>query len=184
MVCSLVILRWLLLTTSGMDDVLPKPFTRKSLLDMLEKHLVHLKTLTPAMEAPPTAAAVSMAAQNSAPHSVKEESSPGQSPAASMSNWQSPAQFQGMTTIHPTVQNVQTQYVPATPVTAAYVDQNGIQYPANQAALNMAAARPQHRRQISGMSGVQDGGSMAKRQRIYAPQPQLMVNPVQATRSG
>lgn len=35
----------------GMDDLLPKPFSRKSLLDMLNKHLMHLKVPEP--ELPP-----------------------------------------------------------------------------------------------------------------------------------
>lgn len=166
-----------------MDDVLPKPFTRKSLLDMLEKHLLHLKTVTPSMEVPPSTVPT-MGAQGSAPQSVKEDSSPAPSPAASMNNWQAPAQFQGMTAINPAVQQVQqvqTPYVPATPVTTAYVDHNGIQYPANQAAMNLPAVRPQNRRQLSEMSSAPDGGAMAKRQRMYAPQPPLMVSPVQAT---
>jgi osomolarity two-component system response regulator SKN7 len=92
-----------------MDDVLPKPFTRKSLLDMLEKHLVHLKTIPQGMETSQPTATVPMAAQTSATHSVKEDSSPGQSPATSMNNWQSPGQFQGL------LQQVQPQYVPARP---------------------------------------------------------------------
>lgn len=31
--------------SSGMNDVLPKPFTKEGLLDMLEKHLMHLKVI-------------------------------------------------------------------------------------------------------------------------------------------
>lgn len=165
-----------------MDDVLPKPFTRKSLLDMLEKHLVHLKTIPQGMEAQPTAA-VSMAAQTSAAHSVKEDSSPAPSPAGSMNNWQSPGQFNGMATaVNPNLQQVQGQYVPATPNPAAYaVDQNGVQYPAAPVPL-AAPARPQNRRQMSEMSSTPDNPNLAKRPRIYA-QPQPMVNPVQATRT-
>ncbi|OJJ49186.1 hypothetical protein ASPZODRAFT_59915 [Penicilliopsis zonata CBS 506.65] len=170
----------------GMDDVLPKPFTRKSLLEMLEKHLAHLKTNSAGLEATSSASAVTMAAQNSAGHSVKEDSSPGQSPAGSMSNWQSPGQFQGISTIHPNVPSVQGQYVPAAQNQPLYaIDQNGIQYPANQAALNAAAAaaaaaRPHHRRQVSEMSSAADGNTMIKRQRIYPHQPQQMVSSVQA----
>ncbi|PYI11547.1 stress response regulator/HFS transcription factor [Aspergillus sclerotiicarbonarius CBS 121057] len=173
----------------GMDDVLPKPFTRKSLLDMLEKHLIHLKTLPPGMEAPPSAAAaVTMAAQSSAAQSVKEDSSPGQSPATSMTNWQSPGQFQGMAAVPPNIQQVQSQYVPATPAAAAYaVDQNGVQYPTPAVALTTAApaaARPQPRRQLSEMSSAAENPNMAKRPRMYAHQAQPIVNPMQATRSG
>lgn len=170
-----------------MDDVLPKPFTRKSLLGMLEKHLVHLKTLPQGMEAPQTAPAVTMAAQGSAAQSVKEDSSPGQSPAASMGNWQSPGQFHGMATVHPSIPQVQGQYVAATPAApAAYtVDQNGVQYPAPTVALAPAGAapaavRPPHRRQVSEMSSAPDNPNMAKRPRMYAQPAPTMVNPVQA----
>ncbi|KAG8987843.1 kinase-regulated stress-responsive transcription factor skn7 [Tulasnella sp. 427] len=41
--------------SSGMNDILPKPFTRESLFTMLEKHLMHLKAITmarPPMEDP------------------------------------------------------------------------------------------------------------------------------------
>ncbi|KAH7908514.1 HSF-type DNA-binding-domain-containing protein [Hygrophoropsis aurantiaca] len=31
--------------SSGMNDILPKPFTKEGLLDMLEKHLMHLKVI-------------------------------------------------------------------------------------------------------------------------------------------
>src|ERR1700742_873305 len=135
-----------------MDDVLPKPFTRKSLLDMLEKHLVHLKSLPPAIEAPASATAPPLA-QGSAAQSVKDDSSPGQSPAASMNNWQSPSQFQGVSPIHSNVPNVPgqvpSQYVQQAPPGAApyAIDQNAVQYPAAQTPLNAATARPQHRRQ-------------------------------------
>lgn len=160
-----------------MDDVLPKPFTRKSLLDMLEKHLVHLKTVPPGMEGQP--GAVTMA-QTSATHSVKEDSSPAPSPAGSMSNWQSPGQFSGLAPpVHPGLQQVQGQYVAAPAYT---VDQNGVQYPAHPVPL-AAPARPPHRRQLSEMSGAADNPNLAKRPRMYAQQPQ-MVNPVQATRTG
>ncbi|RAL03769.1 putative stress response transcription factor SrrA/Skn7 [Aspergillus ibericus CBS 121593] len=173
----------------GMDDVLPKPFTRKSLLDMLEKHLVHLKTIPSSMEAPPSAAAaVTMAAQSSAAQSVKEDSSPGQSPATSMTNWQSPGQFQGMAAVPPNIQQVQSQYVPATPAAAAYaVDQTGVQYPTPAVALTTAApaaTRPQPRRQLSEMSSAAENPNMAKRPRMYSHQTQPIVTPMQATRTG
>ncbi|KAA8649790.1 hypothetical protein EYZ11_005374 [Aspergillus tanneri] len=173
----------------GMDDVLPKPFTRKSLLDMLEKHLVHLKNMSQGIEASQaTPAAVTMATQSSAGQSVKEDSSPGQSPAASMNNWQSPGQFQGMAAVHPNMQPVQGQYVPPTPTAAAYaVDQNGVQYPtaAPVAIPAAAAARPQPRRPVSDMSSTAENPNVAKRPRVFAhQQTQPMVNPLQATRTG
>ncbi|KAJ5082872.1 hypothetical protein N7532_011915 [Penicillium argentinense] len=174
----------------GMDDVLPKPFTRKSLLEMLEKHLVHLKTMSQGVEAPQPPA-VTMATQTSATQSIKEDSSPGQSPAGSISNWQSPGQFQGMQPVPPTMPAVQGQYVAAAaaaaaPPPAAYtVDQNGIQFPAPPVAVPStgAPARPPHRRQMSDMSGAADNQNMAKRQRMYAP-PQQPMMAVQAGRPG
>lgn len=163
-----------------MDDVLPKPFTRKSLLDMLEKHLVHLKTMPQGIEAPPSAAAVTMGAQTSGSQSIKEDSSPGQSPAGSMSNWQSPGQFQGMQAVPPNMPAVQGQYVAAAAAApAAYtVDQNGVQFPAPPVAVppTGAQARPPHRRQMSDMSSGPEHPNMAKRQRMYAqPQPMMAV---------
>lgn len=168
--------------STGMNDVLPKPFTRKSLLEMLEKHLVHLKTMQQGIEAPPPAAPVPMAPQTSATQSIKEDSSPGQSPAGSMSNWQSPGQFQGMQAVQPNMPAVQGQYVAAAPTPAAYtVDQNGVQFPAPPAVPvpstgDSTPTRPPHRRQMSEISGAGENPNMAKRQRMYAqPQPMMAV---------
>ncbi|KAG5637640.1 hypothetical protein H0H81_003865 [Sphagnurus paluster] len=36
--------------SSGMNDILPKPFTKEGLLDMLEKHLIHLKVIQQRMQ--------------------------------------------------------------------------------------------------------------------------------------
>lgn len=171
--------RTLWLIPAGMDDVLPKPFTRKSLLDMLEKHLVHLKTMPQGIEAPPSATAVTMA-QTSANQSIKEDSSPGQSPAGSMSNWQSPGQFQGMQAVPPAMPAVQGQYVAAAPAPAAYtVDQNGVQFPAPPPVAvpsTGASARPPHRRQMSDMSSATENQNIAKRQRMYTqPKPMMAV---------
>ncbi|KAJ5088857.1 hypothetical protein N7456_012473 [Penicillium angulare] len=169
----------------GMNDVLPKPFTRKSLLDMLETHLTHLKTMPQGIEgAPPVP--VTMATQASATQSIKEDSSPGQSPAGSMNNWQSPGQFQSMQSVPPNMPTMQGQYVAAgPPPPAAYaVDQNGVQYPAPPVAVPSSGppVPSQHRRQMSEMSGAPDGQNMAKRQRLYT-QPQPMMT-VQAGRPG
>ncbi|CAG8030519.1 unnamed protein product [Penicillium salamii] len=174
----------------GMDDVLPKPFTRKSLLDMLERHLDHLKISPqnpPGMEqVPPSATAVNLAtaAQNSATQSIKEDSSPGQSPAGSMNNWQSPGQFQNMQAVPTNMPTVQGPYVTAPP-TAYTVDQNGVQYPAPPPVgvpTAGAPVRPPHRRQISDMSSATENPNMPKRQRMYSqPQPMLAM---QAGRPG
>lgn len=169
-----------------MDDVLPKPFTRKSLLEMLEKHLVHLKTVSQGVEGHQAITPATIPGQSSAAQSVtiKEDSSPSQSPAAAMTAWQSPNQFQPMTPVPP---NLHGQYVPATPATAAYtIDQNGMQYPAPPPVPMGPAghARPQPRRHYSDMSNGADDPNLAKRQRMYAPQPQPMVGSMQATRTG
>lgn len=158
---------------TGMDDVLPKPFTRKSLLDMLEKHLVHLKN-TPATAIDPISA-TPMTTHNSAAQSIKEDSSPGQSPAASMNNWQSPGQLQGMSPVHLNVQQVPQYMQPITPTGTAFaVDQNGVQYAtAAPTAISQPSVRPQHRRQVSDMSSAPDQAGYAKRQRMYQ-NPQMM----------
>ena len=148
---------------AGMDDVLPKPFTRKSLLDMLEKHLPHLKKGAALMEAPQSATAPSMT-QSSTTHSVKDDSSPGQSPAASMGNWHSPNQYQGVSPIHG---NVQAQYVSASRDPSGYqMDQTASQYQNTPAQLNVSRSG-QHRRQVSEVSGGADMNTYSKRQRMY-----------------
>lgn len=160
---------------------------------MLEKHLVHLKNIPATIDgAQPAAAVAPIPAQNSAAQTVKEESSPGQSPAASMNNWQSPGQFQGVSPINPTIPN---QYIqPTTPAAAFGLEPNGVQYPAppaQVATLNAAntAARTQqqqqhhhHRRQVSDMSSAPEPSSFPKRQRMFTPANPVVVNPMQTSR--
>ncbi|RMZ85466.1 hypothetical protein DV737_g814, partial [Chaetothyriales sp. CBS 132003] len=79
----------------GMDDVLPKPFTRKSLLEMLEKHLGYLKpdrTQTPAVRGPSGSAAngVGPGAQGNPGTSSRDDVSNEASPAGSSGTWNSP----------------------------------------------------------------------------------------------
>ncbi|KAI9372054.1 HSF-type DNA-binding-domain-containing protein [Aspergillus egyptiacus] len=170
----------------GMDDVLPKPFTRKSLLDMLEKHLVHLKTVSQPMDAHQATTPATMPGQSSAAQSVtiKDDSSPSQSPAAAMNAWQSPGQFQPMTAVPANLQHVPSQYVPAAPAGPYTIDQNGVQYPAPPAvAMGPGSARPQPRRHISEISNGPDNPNVAKRQRMYAQPPQPIVGSMQATRT-
>ncbi|EEP80605.1 hypothetical protein UREG_05447 [Uncinocarpus reesii 1704] len=167
---------------NGMNDVLPKPFTRQSLLNMLEKHLVHLKSIPSGIDATQSAPA-SAIPQNSATQSVKEETTPGQSPGASIGNWQSPAQFPGVSPINVTIPN---QFIPqqaGPPAGPFTMDQNGsIQYSANQMGqMNTAAApRASHRRQVSDMSSGADAHNLAKRQRMFANN--AVVNPMQTSR--
>ncbi|EER23380.1 kinase-regulated stress-responsive transcription factor skn7 [Coccidioides posadasii str. Silveira] len=170
---------------NGMNDVLPKPFTRQSLLNMLEKHLVHLKNIPTAIDAtqsaPPTAIP-----QNSATQSVKEETTPGQSPGTSIGNWQSPAQFPGVSPINVSIPNQFMQQQAGAPATPFTIDQNGgIQYPGNQmGSMNVATApRTSHRRQMSDISSGADAHNLAKRQRMFAtPANNTVVNPMQTNR--
>ena len=164
-----------------MDDVLPKPFTRKSLLDMLEKHLSHLKKLPSGME-PPLSATGSSVPHSSTGQSMKDDtSSPAQSPAGSMGNWQSPGQYPG---ISPIQTNLANQYAsmanpspygasPQTPMTA------GRPGPQHQSLQPPHHQQQQHRRQLSDMSG--DAPDMNvynnKRQRVYAQPTQSMGMP-------
>ncbi|KAJ7896336.1 hypothetical protein B0H14DRAFT_2333351 [Mycena olivaceomarginata] len=55
--------------SSGMNDILPKPFTRDGLLEVLEKHLAHLRVIkqqmaTPMIQRPPIAPSNDMAFAN------------------------------------------------------------------------------------------------------------------------
>lgn len=70
----------------GMNDVLPKPFTKEGLLSMLEKHLGHMKKFPPGIEVMPPPL--------SAKRSMKSEDSPTTSPATA-SNWNSPNDLAG-----------------------------------------------------------------------------------------
>lgn len=165
------------LTFIGMDDVLPKPFTRKSLLDMLEKHLAHMKKMSPTMEAPLSATAPSIA-QSSASHSIKDDSSPAQSPAASLGNWQSPTTYTGVSPMHA---NMQTTYLPVQNTTGYPIDQNQMHFQPSQTQINQHGAGA-HRRQVSEISGPNDMTSYNKRQRVYGQSPNGMVNPMQQGR--
>jgi len=166
----------------GMDDVLPKPFTRKSLLDMLEKHLMHLKKTPQGMEAPAVAGSmVATGAPSSAAHSVRDDMSAGASPAGSSGTWNSPSQYSGVSPVNPNVHYGgmgQQTYVDANGNTFT---QNGPQTPVGMRGHGMLQQQQQqqqaHRRGPSEMSGGADAGSANKRQRIYAPQ-QTMAAPM------
>lgn len=175
----------------GMDDVLPKPFTRKSLLDMLEKHLMHLKKTPPVMEAPSQAGLMgSGIPPTSTAHSVRDDLSAGASPAGSSGTWNSPSQYSpvnpniqygGMQQVAPQQQqyidangNAYTQNAPQTPVGLRGPNMLQQQHQQQQQQQQQAHA---HRRGPSDMSGGPDMGSGNKRQRLYAPQ-QTMSAPM------
>ncbi|KAI9735860.1 MAG: kinase-regulated stress-responsive transcription factor skn7 [Cirrosporium novae-zelandiae] len=163
--------------THGMNDVLPKPFTKEGLLATLEKHLGHLKKGQETIPALSTQPGTQPISHGSAGQSVKDESSPGQSPAT-LNNWQSPNQFQGVTQgVSPAHTNMSAQFLQPINTSASYnLDQNGVPYQTPQTPMS---ARPgPHRRQISDIAGPDDMGGDPKRQRMYG-QP---INPMTGTR--
>lgn len=149
----------------GMDDVLPKPFTRKSLLEMLEKHLQHLKKLPDGMAPPPNALA---AAQSSASQSIRDDASAAASPAASsVGTWNSPSQYSGVSPVNAQLPNAygipQQQYMDAN--SAAYAQTSSQPHTPS----GMRVPMPQqaaHRRGVSEMSGSQPDMTNSKRQRM------------------
>jgi osomolarity two-component system, response regulator SKN7 len=160
----------------GMDDVLPKPFTRKSLLEMLEKHLMHLKKLPDGM-APPPSAGVLPGAQSSATQSVRDDVSAAASPAASsVGTWNSPSQYSGVSPVTAQIPNAympQSQYLDAN--AAAYA-QNGPQTPVGMRPMAQQAQQA-HRRGVSEMSGGAQDLSASKRQRMnWQGQPGQQMN--------
>lgn len=150
----------------GMDDVLPKPFTRKSLLDMLEKHLIHMKKLPSGMDPPPTAGVnPSLTTQPSSTHSVRDDMSAAASPAGSTGTWNSPSQYSGVSPIAGTM---------GMPYNTTYMDSNNTAYQSQphtplvprgaMQAAQIAGPPGPHRRGPSDM-GPQDM-NQAKRQRV------------------
>jgi len=159
-----------------MDDVLPKPFTKEGLLQMLEKHLQHLKKVNDvsgnadAMGPPQSASTMS---HRSAGQSLKDESSPSGSPNTVTNNWNSSAQFGN---INPATSGAfAAQQMQGGPMAQPGYHMGG--------QINMAGgAGPLagHRRQISDMTGGPDDMSDPKRQRMFPQQQggQMQGGPV------
>ena len=157
-----------------MNDVLPKPFTKEGLLHMLEKHLGHLKKVPEGMQAM-TPHATSSIPHSSAAQSLKDESSPNQSPST-ISNWQSPGQFPG---ISPTQAHPPNHFMQPIQPSAPYgIDHSPLQYQPPHTPLG-APRQPQHRRQISEISGNEDISMESKRQRMYPQVNALPLNQMQ-----
>jgi osomolarity two-component system response regulator SKN7 len=172
------------LTFSGMNDVLPKPFTKEGLLQMLEKHLVHLKK--PVAQADGTMVApqpVQIARQLV----LKEEDSPAKSPQT-VSNWNSPNQMPGVSPVGSTVPDDFAQAMRGQPV------QHPGPYGVNSMHGNMGYSTsphmqmqpqqqsqltPGHRRQVSEISGGDDMNNPAKRQQMYPPPMPQQMGPMQ-----
>ncbi|EXJ88896.1 two-component system, unclassified family, response regulator [Capronia epimyces CBS 606.96] len=164
----------------GMDDVLPKPFTRKSLLDMLEKHLIHLKKLPPGMDGQQSSSTTMGASggPSSTGQSSRDDMSAGTSPAGSSGAWNSPGQYSGVSPVNP---NMHFTGMSQQQQQQQYVDVNGNTFQAGpQTPMGMRQGMIQQQAQRRGqadMSGGNETGSAHKRQRIYAPQ-QSMAAPM------
>jgi osomolarity two-component system response regulator SKN7 len=170
-----------------MNDVLPKPFTKEGLLQMLEKHLAHLKK--PIAHADGMVAPQPLAATRQV---LKEEESPAKSPATA-SNWNSPNQITG---VSPITSNVTDEYMqavqghPGHPAHSAHPGtyavnpmQANIAYNASPQIAMQARQQAGHRRQISDISGGDDMSNPAKRQQVYgAPLQPQPLNPMQRPR--
>ncbi|KAG6331562.1 hypothetical protein ID866_7528 [Astraeus odoratus] len=70
--------------SSGMNDILPKPFTKEGLLDMLEKHLMHLKVIQQMSRVPRSICGAQLSSDNSLNDALVSGSS--SSPATSASS--------------------------------------------------------------------------------------------------
>ncbi|KAF2000525.1 heat shock transcription factor 2, partial [Amniculicola lignicola CBS 123094] len=143
----------------GMNDVLPKPFTKEGLLAMLEKHLAHLKkplAQIDGMVAPQPLATTRQV--------LKEEESPAKSPATA-SNWNSPNQIPG---VSPVGSNVPEEYLQAVQGHPGAYSVNAVPgnvpYSTSPQLALQARQQAGHRRQISDISGGDDMSNPAKRQ--------------------
>ncbi|EXJ94730.1 two-component system, unclassified family, response regulator [Capronia coronata CBS 617.96] len=165
----------------GMDDVLPKPFTRKSLLDMLEKHLMHLKKMPQGMDGqqPTSGAMGASGGPSSSGQSVRDDMSAGTSPAGSSGAWNSPSQYSGVSPVNP---NMHFPGIPQQQLQQQqFVDMTGNTFQTGpQTPMGMRQGVMQQQAQRRGqaeMGGGNDMGGANKRQRIYAPQ-QSMAAPM------
>ena len=166
--------------SAGMNDVLPKPFTKEGLMNMLEKHLAHLKKSVPDINAIGVAQAVQPLAHASMKQSLKDEDSPpGKSPA-SISTWNSPNQHvPGVSPVGSSVPDEYINNVQGHP--GAYGIQPGltpgIPFVSSPQTPMGVSRQNQHRRQISEISGGDELNNGVKRQQMYAPPLQQAQHP-------
>ena len=178
------------LTIIGMNDVLPKPFTKEGLLQMLEKHLVHLKKPSAQGDGSMVAPQPVQIARQLV---LKEEDSPAKSPQT-VSNWNSPNQMPGVSPVGSTVPDDFAQAMRGQPVqhpspygvnpmqgnmgysTSPHMQMTPQQQQQQQQQQQLQGA---HRRQVSEISGGDDMNNPAKRQQMYAPQMQQQMGPMQ-----
>jgi len=168
-----------------MNDVLPKPFTKDGMLRALEKHLPQFRKgsapfphqqqihAPPFPQSHPSQPPLGLnMSQLSAPQSLKDDTSPGKSPATATS-WQSPNQLPGQSPIGaPTgfMQQQQQQQQQPPIMREGYMPAGAHGGPGFQQAMP-PRAQP-HRRGMSDMGGVAEEGADLKRQRMFPPQGQ------------
>jgi len=163
----------------GMNDVLPKPFTKEGMLRALEKHLPQFKKPVQfpnsAAMAHPNGFATPNQSQTplglnmgqlSATQSIKDESSPGKSPITATS-WHSPSQLPGQSPLGNPPANYMQQ--PNGPFNMTPTHPQGGFQPQGPV-LGAPRAQP-HRRVMSDMTGASPDDQPEKRQRtaMYAP---------------
>jgi osomolarity two-component system response regulator SKN7 len=167
-----------------MNDVLPKPFTKEGMLRSLEKHLPQFKKNAQFPNAPPMQHTTGFVTPNqsqpplglnmgqlSATQSLKDDTSPGKSPATA-SSWHSPNQLPGTSPV-----NAQGYMQQGMRDNGAYTmtptHPTHPQFPGqNPAMAAPRATQQQHRRVMSDMAGGPGPDEHAeKRQRMYAPPP-------------
>lgn len=157
-----------------MNDILPKPFTKEGLLQILEKHLFHLKKASladPITQASPAGPVSALTHPNARAVMVKDEDSPLKSPAT-MSNWHSPNNITGMS---PAGSTHTEEYAvsmghPIHPASVYGLSPHGVAHavgPVSPNAMHYPTHGPQ-RRLISEISGGEDPVMAAKRQHMYS----------------
>jgi osomolarity two-component system response regulator SKN7 len=168
-----------------MNDVLPKPFTKDGMLRALEKHLPQFKKSAQfaAGQMPPGYVSASQLStvgnqvhqplglnmgQLSATQSLKDDASPGKSPATA-SSWHSPSQLPNQSPIGAAPANYMQTAMRESPYAMAPMSsQPGFPGGPNP---GMPGPRAQpHRRVVSDISGGQpDEHPDSKRQRMFPP---------------
>lgn len=165
----------------GMNDVLPKPFTKDGLLAILDKHLEHIKKPAGGMIVDTIGSSARALAPQSARQSIKADDSPAGSPAT-VSTWNSPSQLPG---VSPVGSGMAEEYISGlpghhsafgvSPITGAMPYSNSSQ-------MQIGVRQGPHRRQISEISGGESLGGDVKRQQMYAGIQAPGLNPMQPPR--
>ena len=145
-----------------MNDVLPKPFTKEGLISLLDKHLGHMKKNSGHMDM-----GNDHLANNR--HSLKEEDSPGRSPATLSTHWNSPSNMSG---VSPSAQSMPDEYVNSL---RGHHNSYNMEMPYSAGPHTPGGQRippPPHRRHISDITGGEDSSGNVKRHQAYGPAQQ------------